>query len=189
MGPTAVSTSSTEAATAPARVPVGRVSGAHGMRGMLRVQCFMDTLDAFAALPRVWLEGAGPEAAGCAIQIESAAPGRSGELRIALPGVNTREAAEALIGRTLSACIDDLAPSGDAEIYAFELLGFCAETAEGRVFGHVRGVWSTGAAPLLVIEGEGGVEHLVPSALLLQVERAERRIVVDAVPGLLDAPR
>lgn len=188
MGPTAVSTSSTEAAAASARVPVGRVVGAHGMRGQIRVQCFTDTPDAIAALAQLWLHPDASQRDGCAYRIESCAPGRSGELRIALAGVSDREAAEALIGRTVSAAIAELPPAGDDEVYGFELLEFRVETAEGRALGRVRGIWSTGGPPLLVIAGEGGAEHLVPSALLLRIERAERRLVVDAIPGLFDDP-
>ena len=152
------------------------------------MQCFTDTAAALAGLREIWLDVPGAEPAGEAHRVERAAVGRSGELRVSLAGVSSRASAEALIGRSVRARVDELPPAGEGELYGFELVGFRAETREGRALGRVADLWSTGAAPLLVIEGEGGVEHLVPSALLLAIERGERRVVVDAIPGLLAGP-
>ena len=52
----------------------------------------------------------------------------------------------------------------------------------------VTDIWSTGGPDVLVIESQGGEKHLIPAAesLLLEVDVEGRRIVVDAIPGLLD---
>ncbi len=182
MEPTAASTSSTD----PERVPVGRIVGAHGMRGQLRLQCFTDTPDALAALTRIWIDGPGPDRAERGYRVASCAPGRSGELRVALAGVEGRAAAEALVGRTALAAVGELPPAGEGSVYAFELLGFRALSAEGRELGRVQGLWNTGAPAVLMLRAEGGREHLVPSALLVEIDFAARRVVVDAIPGLID---
>jgi hypothetical protein len=39
---------------------------------------------------------------------------------------------------------------------------------------------------VLVIEGDEGAEHLVPAALLRDVDPEAGRIVVEVLPGLLD---
>jgi len=51
----------------------------------------------------------------------------------------------------------------------------------------VRGLWHTGAQPLLVVVDASGREQLIPAVrdLLCQVDVEGRRIVVDAIPGLL----
>ena len=58
------------------------------------------------------------------------------------------------------------------------------------VIGTVRGIWETGAPDVLVVEDADGAEHLIPAAeaLLLEVDIEGGRIVVDAIPGLVDEP-
>ena len=52
--------------------------------------------------------------------------------------------------------------------------------------GEIRGIWETGASDLLVIAAPGGREHLVPVALLRDVDLAAGRVVVELLPGLLE---
>ena len=74
------------------------------------------------------------------------------------------------------------------EYYRYQLIGCQVEGEDGQAIGAVREIWGTGAADLLVVEGEGGVEHLIPAAreLLREVDVEGRRIVVEILPGLLD---
>jgi ribosomal 30S subunit maturation factor RimM len=52
----------------------------------------------------------------------------------------------------------------------------------------VREIRGTGAQDILVVDGAGGVEHLIPAVQewWREVDLAGRRIVVELPPGLLD---
>jgi 16S rRNA processing protein RimM len=188
MEPTAASTSSTDSAGVRPRVPIGRITGAHGLRGQLRAACYADDPGACENLSRVWLANGDAAEGALAYRVEACAPGRSGEIRMRLAGIERREQAEPLIGRTVFAAVSELPPPAEGEFYGFELVGFRAVSREGRTLGRVTGLWDTGAAPLVVIDAESGSEQFVPSGLVLAIDRAERRLVIDAIPGLLREP-
>ena len=191
---TADSTSSTEGGAAassstPARfIELGRISGAHGLRGRVRVRYYADDPDTLLRMPRLIL-GPRPEdpAARC-FEVEGGAPGRPGEVRIDLEGVDDREAAEALGGQRVFGDTRHLQPLPAGEYYAYELVGCRVEATDGLVLGTVQEIWPTGAADVLVVAGPDGRQQLIPAAgeLLRDVDVEGRRIVIDCIPGLID---
>ncbi len=188
MARTAGSTSSTEPPSGTPRViPVGRVRGAHGLRGQIRVAHFGNGPEHLLDAERVWV-APGEDAGGRPVAVLSAAPGRRGEVRMRLEGVTAREAAEALTGQLVLLEADRLSPLAGDEYYAFQLVGCRVWDHHGRELGCVRAIWATGAADLLVVESGEGRDHLIPAAeaFLREVDVEGRRIVVYAITGLLD---
>ena len=92
---TAGSTSSIE----PLRVTLGRVIGAHGLRGELRVRLAGGTDNNLRAVSRIWLAREEGDPKAVEARVRAVGSGRRGEARLALEGVDGREAAEALRGR------------------------------------------------------------------------------------------
>jgi len=170
-------------------VVVGVVAGPHGLRGQLRVRFTGDGPENLMGLAAVRL-GTAPDASDAReYEVAKAVPGRPGEVRMSLEGVTRREDAEALRGATVWADPRRLAPLPEGEYYAFELVGCRVEGTDGRDVGTVREVWPTGAADVLVVESDAGGRHLVPAAedLLRCVDPEARRIVIEVIPGLLEA--
>ena len=131
-------------------------------------------------------DGEGHEGQGVCYPVESVAPGRRGQLRVALEGVEDRDAAEALRGRWVLVEAAELAALPAGEYYSYQLVGCRIEGQDGALVGTVREIWETGGPDLLVVEGEGGRQHLLPAALLREVDVEGRRAVVELLPGLLD---
>ena len=176
-------------ASGPARrVLLGRVLGAHGIRGRLRVRWLGDGPENLLRMPDVALGSSPEDPAARAFVVEAAEPGRTGEVRLALKGVTDREAAEGLRGRLVLGAAEHLARLAPGEHYEFELLGCRVETSEGTAIGVVREIWPTAAHDVLVVEGADGRRHLLPAAeaLLRRVDVVERRIVLELPAGLLD---
>jgi 16S rRNA processing protein RimM len=177
MEPTPNSTSSTDLAF------VGNVVGAHGLRGQLRVRADgAETLDGVGRLVLRNPAGGEPRA----VEVEALAPGRRGELRLTLVGVDDRAAAEALRGWEVWAEVAQLEPLGEGEYYDFELVGCRLEGEDGTPVGTVAAIWRTGAPDVLVVDAPDGRQHLVPAALLRGVDRKARRAVAEILPGLLE---
>jgi len=188
---TAGSTSSTKVpAGAPGWVTLGCVVGAHGLRGELRVRVLDERDNNMRAGSSVWLAREEGDPKPVEARVRAVGSGRRGEARLALEGVDSREAAEALHGRLVRGHAEQLDPLEAGEYYQFELVGCRVEDGEGRVLGVVSGIWETGAPDVLVvIDGANGDrELLIPAAqeILREVDVAARRIVIDAPPGLLD---
>ncbi len=114
--------------------------------------------------------------------------GRPGEVRLALAGIGDRDAAEQLKGLWVLGDPRVLPPLLPGEHYWYELVGCRVETREGHGVGIVKEIWETGAHDVLVIEAAGGRRVLIPAvdAFLREIDVAEGRLVVEAIPGLLD---
>lgn len=112
--------------------------------------------------------------------------GRQGEIRLRLEGVDDRNAAEALRGSLILVAAEALEPLGEDEFYWHELIGCSVWTEQGEALGTVRELWNTGSHDVLVVTGDRG-QVLVPTAreIMKVVDRAERRIEIEAIPGLL----
>ena len=116
MAPTSDSTSSTDrrarrdAALAVERVVVGRVSGAHGLRGNLSVRSFRGDPDHLLQSPTLLLADGEDDPSPESFEVVRVFSGRKGEVRITLAGVEDRTAAERLRGRLVCVDAECLAP-------------------------------------------------------------------------------
>jgi 16S rRNA processing protein RimM len=167
---------------------LGRVLGAHGIRGTLRVRVLGDSPENLLRAKRVWLGREERDPGSRSLKVRRSAVGRPGEVRLSLAGVERREDAEAQRGALVlaeTALLEKL-PAG--EHYWFEFVGCAVELADGRCVGTVSELWQTGAHDVLVVEGPDGLRRLVPTAreFLKEVDIRARRIVIDPIPGLLD---
>jgi 16S rRNA processing protein RimM len=169
---------------------LGRIVGAHGLAGQVRVRWFGDGPDHLLAATKVELtdgrDDEGPATA--AYEIEGGGTGRGGEVRLALRGVDRREGAEALRGRLVTVDAAQLPSAGAGEAYWFELVGCQVETSSGEPVGRVRELWATPAHDTLVVVGLDGRDRLIPAtpALMREIDVAARRIVIEDLPGLTD---
>src|SRR2546426_8588870 len=125
---TAGSTSSTELE----RVTLGRVVGAHGLRGELRVRLLDGTDNNLRAGSSVWLAREEGDPKAVEARVRAVGSGRRGEARLALEGVDGREAAEALRGRLVQTGVDQLGPLAAGEDYQYQLVRCRGEGGAGR---------------------------------------------------------
>ena len=170
----------------PARLVVGRVVRPHGVRGELVVQPLSDAPDRFAAGAEL---AHGDPDAGEPLRplVVAAVRGDRGRLLVTFQGVADRDAAEALRGGLLSIPRESARPLADGEYWAHQLVGLEVYDRQGRRRGEVADVLPGAAHDLLSVRLEDGASVLVPAvAALVTVELGAGRLVVDAVPGLLD---
>ena len=177
----------------PRRVVLGQVAGAHGRDGDLRVHFFGDGPENLQRIAdeaqRFVLGGSDADTSAREYTVLGLESGRTGEVRLRLEGVASREGAEALAGLLVLANPDQLEPLPVGEYYCYQLVGCAVETRDGRPLGSVREVWNTGAHDVLVVEDDEGREILLPVAerLLHRVDLEAGRIVMEVPPGLLEA--
>lgn len=162
---------------------LGAITGAHGIRGWLKVEIYSDIENRLSYLDTV-LVGK-KEARAMEMQIEaSREDGRTALLK--LKAVDDRNAAEALFGYSLFIPDEQMLPPPDGMHYIHDLIG-CkvvdAETGEDR--GTVTDVMLLPANDVYVVECNGQ-ETLVPAVpeFIRMVDTDNKRITVAAVPGL-----
>ena len=170
------------------QVVLGRAVGSHGLRGEVRVRIFGDDLENLARHSEIWLATSESDPKPRGFVVKGVGSGRAREARLALEGVEDRDAAQELKGLLVLGTTENLESLPEGEYYWHELVGCRVETREGRVIGTVREIWETGAHDVLVVEAEDGREHLISTAreLVPEIDPEARRIVVELLPGLLE---
>lgn len=164
-------------------VCIGRVSGAHGLDGEVKVQPLTDAPQHYRELKAAVLD----TAQGLrAIEIESLRDA-GGQWVLKLKGLTGRTAAEGLKGAQVLVDADEVGPLGENEYFTEDLIGCAVETVSGEAVGSVTGVLEAGAQHLLRVAGPRG-EVLVPlaEAIVKEVRLDLRTIRIDPPPGLLE---
>lgn len=163
-------------------VGLGRVAGAFGVRGWIKVAPWSDA-DGLSNLRTcdAWLlrvRGArADEALPCAVA-ETRPHGRL--LLAKLDGVDDRDAAAALAGAEIAVPRDRLRPLPPGEFYWTDLIGLAVFNAEGLRLGVVAALMETGANDVLVVE-DAGRRRLIPYVdgdIVRAVDLDARRIEV-----------
>ena len=167
-------------------VAVGEVLRPHGLSGEVRVRVLTDRPEErFSGLRDCVLWD--PEIdrrenchiAACRLDGET--------VLVKMEGVDSPEHARQLAGRMLAVDRAEVLPAPEGCFYPWQMEGARVETRDGRVAGRFVGIESGGAQELWVI-ADGERERLIPAVaeIVVEVNVAERRIVIDPPEGLLE---
>jgi 16S rRNA processing protein RimM len=167
------------AETKPDRILLGRIAGAHGIRGEVLIKTFT------AAPENIGAYGPLSDETGTrTFKLKSARATPKGVVA-RLQGVDDRNGAEALKGIALYIERDRLPEAAEDEFYHADLVGLTAVDGDGKPVGEIVAVQNYGAGDLLEIRLAGSSKtELVPftDAAVPQVDVAARRVVV-LMPG------
>jgi 16S rRNA processing protein RimM len=157
-------------------VIVGRVSGVFGTRGWIKIWSHTRPPENILHFEE-WLLGAPGE-----WRETKLVTGREhGSTFIAqIEGLNDREVAAGLVGKSIAVRRDQLPRIAEDEYYWIELIGMRVVNRDGIELGTVRRCHETGSAD--VLEVVGSREHLIPfvrGVYIDAVDRAARSIRVD----------
>ena len=137
-------------------IRVGRVAGAFGVRGEVRISTYTEqpmSLLAYGAL----LDQRG------AVSLElTTARETKGGLIARAKGIETKEQADALRGLILHVDRAALPEPDEDEFYLTDLIGLLAVTPEGETLGKVKAVQDFGAGDLLEIDPGRGATWYLP---------------------------
>jgi len=176
-------------------VCIGRVSGAHGMEGAIKVVPLTDAPQHYLALRELVLDTTqGLRAVAVETRRDAGA-----QWVLKLEGVAGRTAAEALKGASVLVPLEARGPLAENEYFTEDLIGCAVETLSGEPVGTVTGVLEAGGQNLLQVAEAREVagtkdvagtrrEVLVPmaEAIVKEVLLERRTIRIDPPPGLLE---
>ena len=132
-------------------IAVGRVAGAFGVRGEVRIAAFTQEPLALARFRELKRQDGSP-----GLTLLSARDAK-GSIICRCAGVETKEQADALRGLRLFIPRQALPAADEDEFYLADLIGLSADTPEGETLGHVKSVQDFGAGDILEISpAEGG---------------------------------
>jgi 16S rRNA processing protein RimM len=164
------------------RVLMGIITGAHGVKGLVRVKSFTAVPEAIATYGPLEDERG---AQRLSLELKGAV---RGVLIARVDGVDDRNAAERLKGTRLYLSRARLPPPGEEEYYHADLVGLSVALRDGGELGRVRAVRDFGAGDNLEVERADGSTLLVPftEGVVPVVDVAGGRLVVDPPAGLMD---
>ncbi|HEV8440403.1 MAG TPA: ribosome maturation factor RimM [Methylomirabilota bacterium] len=167
-------------------VAVGEVLRPHGLSGEVRVRPLTDRPEERFATLRdcvLWDEAVDRREAcrivSCRLE--------GGTLLIKVSGVDSHDQARRLAGRLLAVDRAQALPAPDGSFYPWQMEGARVQTRDGRVVGRFARIERASAQELWVID-DGERERLIPAVaeIVVEVNVAEQRIVIDPPDGLLE---
>jgi 16S rRNA processing protein RimM len=153
-----------------ARLEVGRIGRAHGLRGDVVVTPVSNIPERFAVGATLWVDG----------QVHEIVSSRPNQHRyvIRFADVDDRNGADALRGKLVEA--EPLGEAPEGEFWVHELIGSEVHDRAGAPLGRVVAVEANPAHDLLVLDGGA----LVPMVFVVSSESGV--VVVDPPEGLFD---
>lgn len=160
---------------------LGRITGAFGIKGWVRIHPFGDDPLSWRSMRHWWLAPSDnlPDEQWRSLALLQCKM-QGDHLVAAFEGVNDRSAAEALDGYYIAAPREDLPRTAKDEYYWADLVGLAVVNQQQQLLGHVSGLLSTGVHEVLQVQ-DGDIERLIPfvAAYVGEVDLAARRIMVD----------
>ena len=157
-------------------VLVGKVTGAFGVKGELRIAAYTESPLALINFRTLLKENGEP-----ALTLVSGRSFKGGVIARA-KDVETKTDADRLRGIKLFAPRSALPPTEEDEFYLTDLIGLPVQTVDGTVLGRVKAVQNFGAGDILEIEGGAGRKGLYlpfTREVVPVVDIAGGRIVAD----------
>jgi len=166
------------------RVTLGRISGAMGVQGWVRVESYTRPLEGILGYRRWQLERGDGWAEYALLDGKRHGAGLIAHLADAHDrALADRDEALALLGCSVAVWRYELEPLPAGEYYWVDLEGLAVATLDGVVLGEVERVFETGANDVLVVRGER--ERLIPfvqGPVVHEVDLEAGRISVDWDP-------
>jgi len=163
-----------------ARILLGVVTAAHGIKGEVKVKTFTQFPESLGAYGPVSTED------GRRFEIATLRSPKRDEAVVHFAGIADRNAAESLKGQRLYVPRTALPATEAGEFYYADLIGLKAEDHSGNHLGIVCGMHNFGAGDVIEIEFSDGTTEFIAfsDANVPAVDIAGGRIVIELPPDL-----
>lgn len=164
-------------------IQVGRVLGAFGVKGWIRIDPFGGDGSVLLDKPAVWFDDSTESQKPVQIKMHGTA------IVAQFAGLSDRDVAQAMRGNGVWVGRDDFPPSDEDEYYWVDLIGCAVINEAGQALGSVTRIEDHGADPVLRVEALDTAANaekqkrvrLIPfaGAIVAGVDLAARQITVD----------
>ncbi len=165
-------------------VTIGRIVALFGIRGEVKVVPQTDIPNRFNQLREVFL---GPNHQR--FRVTKASAYKENLIVLRLAGLESANAAEALIGQDITIPLAEIPALPADQYYIHDLIGLRVESITGQHLGVIADILTTGANDVYLVRETGsGREILVPAVkeVVKHVDIAAGVVILDPLPGLFD---
>ncbi|MDR1915063.1 MAG: ribosome maturation factor RimM [Synergistaceae bacterium] len=170
------------------RISIGKIVGAHGIRGGIRILPLTDYPERFFGMERIYIEKSGrPHRI---LDIESIRPhDAKGQLLAMVSGVTDRDAAEALTGYIVTVAPEERVELPDGEYWIDSLIGLdVLDDVSGEYLGKVEDVMSTGGNDVYQVRTPSGEVKIIPAIeqVVRNIDLEKGAMIITVIEGLWD---
>ena len=154
---------------------MGRIGTPYGVRGWMKVQTLTESVDGLLGYGSWWIDVDGK---WCVRRLlEGRVHGNA--LLARIEGIADRSEAARLRGAPVAVPRSELPAPPSGQYYWTDLVGLSVFNREGDALGRIAEIFTTGAHDVIVVRGDR--ERLIPfvEPVLLEVDLAASRLVVD----------
>jgi len=162
-------------------VVLGKIVGAYGVKGWVRIHPFADDPLSWRKIDRWVFKTDKDVAAEWRPAVLKQIKVHSDGLIASFDGVDDRNASEALIGQLIGAPREAMPATIEGEYYWGDLVGLEVRNNQAQLLGVVQELMETGANSVLVAVDAEGVKRLLPfvASVVNRVDLKRREILVD----------
>jgi 16S rRNA processing protein RimM len=165
-------------------IPVGKITGTHGIRGLLKTHSFSGNIESLQACDSVTIKSR--EGILSKLKLKSIAFS-GGKLVIGFMGLDDIDQAQTYVGSEICLLRSQLPKPEVDEYYWCDLIGLRVATIEGVELGVIEDIFEAGSSDIYVVRGTER-EYLIPAIadVISSVDLKNGRMLVSPLEGLLD---
>ncbi len=164
-------------------IPVGKIKGAHGIRGVIRGWSYSESMSVFEPGCSFIMRNA--EGVEKICEIEWAKPYKKGAALFSLKGIVGREMADALAGFEFFIEKSKLPELEEGTYYWIDLIGLSVLTTNEEYIGCIESIIPTGSNDVYVVKDKDN-EILIPAleSVVVEIDLSNKTMRVDLPEGL-----
>lgn len=167
-------------------LPVGKIVGAHGVKGNLKVHSYAESVSVFKPGRLILVIHAGKIEKHFAINW---AKPHGKSILLSFKGIEDRNTAETLIGAELFIERTDLPELEDGVYYWVDIIGLSVFTTDNQYIGRVESIMPTGGNDVYIVKNQIKDEHteiLIPAieSVVLEIDFENKTMRVELPEGL-----
>lgn len=161
---------------------VGRIVKSHDFTGSVKVVSYCESEDVLTPTTEVFLRRGNEKPAPFTLRDVR---GHKKNLIVSFVGIDSADAAGALVGSEILIPPERLAALPDGEFYWWELIGLEVQDESGRFLGRIETIFPTGSNDVYVCTG-GEREILIPALgeVVRKIDKEKRTMIVRLLEGL-----
>ncbi len=165
-------------------VPVGKVSGTHGIKGLLKVYSYSGNIQSLQSAKTVFLKG--KDGLVHEYSIKSIAS-HAGGFILGLADFSDINQVLSLTGSELCLRLSQLPVPDEDEYYWRDLIGLTVHTDQGVELGTLVDIFETGSNDIYVVRG-AAKEYLIPAIadVIYLIDVPGKKMIITPLEGLLD---
>ena len=165
-------------------IPVGKITGTHGVRGQLKVHSYSGNMDSLVVADTVVIKTTENSVRRYEIGRVSAI---GGKIVFGLKDFNSISQVQEFIGSEICLFRSQFPETEENEYYWRDLLGLEVVTINGEALGSVADIFETGSNDVYVVQGKER-EYLIPAvaSVITTIDLENRRMVITPLEGLLE---